>query len=203
MFVKSFSQTPTAEELVKIHSVSDSEMNAIANPIEGSYIYNTTSETMHYYNGTDWAELLASTSTVYVGHFIISGTGSQTISGIPFQPSSITFTAHANIESTSINSDNNVGNNNNAIPNTFGIMNGYARNDLSQQVMFVGGSGNSINDISRYANANQCIGIRYTNNNGDNLGLTTANLTAVNNDGFTINVSSRVDNLLVMYTAYK
>jgi hypothetical protein len=200
-----FSQVAEANELVKIHETTLTEMNTIANQETGSLVYNTTINAMHYYNGTTWVQINTET-TGTVGHFIISGTGTQTITGLPFKPSSISFIAHANIESESINSDNAVGNNNNGIDNTFGNMNGYARNDngvINQQVSFVGGSGNSINDITRYANDSQCIGLRYTNNNGDNIGLTTASVTAFNNYGFTINVSAVSDNILVIYTAYK
>tara|TARA_R110001583_G_scaffold114811_1_gene265233 strand:- start:149 stop:352 length:204 start_codon:yes stop_codon:yes gene_type:complete len=67
----------------------------------------------------------------------------------------------------------------------------------------VGGNGTSINDISRYSNPNECIGIRYSNQNGDSLGLTTASLTSFTTDGFIINVTNRSDDVLVMFTAYK
>jgi hypothetical protein len=141
-----------------------------------------------------------------MGVFIISSTGNKTISGLPFQPSQISFVAHANVESLNLNSDNAVGNNNSGLANSFGSMNGFARNDngtITQQVIYVGGSGNSINDISRYASNNQCIGIRYGNQNGDNLGLTSGSMNSFNSDGFTINVGSHADNLVVIFHAHK
>jgi len=201
-----YSQAPEAGNLVKIHEATTTEISAIVNPIQGSFVYNTTENKMYFFNGTTWVEINDNQPTAYTGHFIITATGAQTISGLPFEPSSITFVAHANIESTNINNDNGVGNNSNTIVNAFGTMNGYARNDngtINQQVIYVGGSGTSINDISRYSNASQCVGIRYSNQNGDNIGLTTANLSSFTTNGFVINVSSRADNLLVMYTAYK
>ncbi|MBU2996347.1 hypothetical protein KO500_07870 [Cellulophaga baltica] len=198
-------QTPKANELTKLHEVTTAEMNSIDSPEAGSLIFNTTENKLYYYNGTEWVNT-KSDKTVYAGHFIISGTGLQTITGLPFEPSSIVFSAHANIETTTINADNAVGNNSNTLANAFGTMSGYARNDngsINQQVIYVGGNGNSINDISRYANPTQCIGIRYANQNGDNLGLTTASLTTVTNGGFTINVSNHSDDLVVLFTAYE
>lgn len=143
---------------------------------------------------------------VYVGKFLITGLGSQTITGLPFRPSQVTFVGYANIESYNLNSDNGVGNNNNTIANSFGYMKGFARNDnpiISQQVICGGGNGNSINDISRYASSSHCIGIRYANQNGDNLGRTSAILTSFNSNGFTINVDSFADGLVILYEAYR
>ncbi|WP_418653047.1 hypothetical protein [Tenacibaculum soleae] len=148
--------------------------------------------------------------TVYTGSFIINASGAKIITGIPFQPSQITFVAHANIESLNIDADNGVGNNNSGINNSFGSMNGFVRNDgatNTQQVIYVGGSGNSINDISRYASSTNCIGVRYGNQNGDSLGRITASLTTFNPNGFTLNVSRTAnasnENLVVLFTAYK
>ena len=145
-------------------------------------------------------------SNVYVGSFIITSTGNQTITGLPFQPSQITFVAHANVESFGIDSDNGVGNNNGGIANAYGSMNGFARDNggsITQGVIYVGGSGNSINDISRYSSSARCIGVRYSNQNGDAVGRTLAQFTSFNTNGFTINVTNRSDNLLVFYTAYQ
>ncbi|OIQ18141.1 MAG: hypothetical protein BM549_11860, partial [Lacinutrix sp. MedPE-SW] len=140
-------------------------------------------------------------SNAYVGHFIITNTGNITIN-VPFEPSQVTFQAYANIESENLNADNGVGNNNNGFNNAFGGMTGYARG-TTQQVIYVGGSGSSINDISRYASSSHCIGIRYSNNNGDNLGLTTARLVSFNTNGFTLNVDNKTENIVVIFTAYE
>jgi hypothetical protein len=205
LFVSMSAQTPKANQLVKVHEVTATEMNAISNPEIGSYVYNSTTKAMNYYNGTSWIQGNVDVTTS-VGYFTISATGTQTITGLPFEPSSILFSAHANVESTSLNSDNGVANNASTIENAFGTMTGYARNDngtINQQIIYGGGSGNSINDISRYANNSQCIGIRYSNINGDSFGLTTANLVTFTADGFTINISERIDDVLVMYTAFR
>jgi len=129
---------------------------------------------------------------VYNGYFIISASGVQTITGLPFQPSQITFVANANIDSLNIDNDNATGNNDAGIANAFGTMNGFARNDagtISQQVIYIGGSGNIMNNISRYASGSNCIGIRYSDQDGRDLGKITAGLTSFNVDGFTINVT--------------
>ncbi|MRH99494.1 hypothetical protein GH721_03015 [Kriegella sp. EG-1] len=198
-------QAPQANELVKIHEVTTTEMNNIASPLVGSFVFNTTLNKMFFFDGTTWSQF-KSGQTSYPGHFIINGTGSQTITGLPFEPKAIVFAGHPNIETTSINSDNAVGNNNNTLQNSFGTMNGYARNDngtINQQVIYVGGNGNSINDISRYANSGECIGVRYGNQNGDQVGLTTAILTAFTTDGFIVNVNNHSDNLVITFTAYE
>ncbi len=142
----------------------------------------------------------------YAGKFQITSSGNITISSLPFRPSSITFVGFANVESYNLSSDNGVGNNNNTIANSFGYMKGYARNDggsISEQVICGGGNGSSINDISRYASSSHCIAIRYANNNGDNLGITSATLTSFNSNGFTINVDSFVDGLVILYEAHR
>ncbi|AWX45362.1 hypothetical protein HME9304_02375 [Flagellimonas maritima] len=204
-FFKVVAQTPTAGDLVGIHNVTTLEMNSITNPIEGSMVFNTTTSSMHFYSNAAWVEI-PNVANVYVGAFQITGTGNQVINGLPFEPSSITFTAYANVESLNINSDNGTNNNNNGIANSFGSMNGFARNDngsISEQVIYVGGSGNSINDISRYASSSHSIGLRYGNQNGDNLGVTSATVTSFNNDGFTLNTDSFADGIVVLFQAYR
>ena len=198
------------DEVLQLHSGTTAEMNATTNPQVGHIIHNSTTNTLWYYDGINWVETSKVGPTVYTGFFIINASGSQSITGLPFQPSQITFVAHANVESLNIDSDNGVGNNNTTLQNSFGTMNGFARDDggsTTQQVIYVGGSGNSINDISRYASSSNCIGLRYGNQNGDDLGKITAPLTSFNSDGFTINVTRTInatsENLVVLYTAYK
>jgi hypothetical protein len=191
-----------------IPRLTTAQRNAITTPANSLMIFNTTTNRFEYNSGTPGAPLwsyINPDSSVYMGKFIITATGNQTISGLPFSPSSIKFSAHANVESYNINADNGVGNNNNTFENAFGTMMGYATNysGISQQVIYVGGSGSSINDISRYASSSQAIGIRYSNNNGNNLGLTAASVTSFNADGFTINVSNHTEDIVVIFEAYR
>ncbi len=220
------------DEVLQLNSGTTTEMNTMTNPQTGQVIYNTTTKTLWHYDGTNWVQTdtqvnVVSTDTdnqieigtdkgaylgptVYTGFFIINSNGSQAIAGLPFQPSQITFVAHANVESLNIDSDNAVGNNNSTLQNSFGTMNGFARDDggtTTQQVIYIGGSGNSINDISRYASSSNCIGLRYGNQNGNDVGKITASFTSFDSDGFTINVTRTTpaanENLVVLYTAYR
>ncbi len=195
--------------LISLPLATTTELNNITTPAIGSIAFDTTKDRVVEYTSSGWQEMLTS-SNIYVGAFIISATGNRSVSGLPFSPTSITFSAHANVESLNINSDNAVGNNNTGLNNSFGTMTGFARNDsgtIVQQVIYVGGHGNSINDISRFASSSNCIGIRYGSQNGDNLGVVSASLTSFNTNGFTINVSrtgtAGSENLVVLFTAYK
>ncbi|MEM9649489.1 MAG: hypothetical protein AAF969_13505 [Bacteroidota bacterium] len=203
--VKTIGQAPTAGDLVAIHNVTTTEMNNIQNPTEGSFVYNTTTRSMHYYSNSAWVEV-PNLANSYVGAFQITGLGNSTITGIPFEPSSVTFSAYANVENYNINSDNAVGNNNRGIANAYGSMNGFARNDggtIAEQVIYVGGSGNSINDISRYASNSHSIGLRYSDQNGNNLGVTSATVTRFNSNGFTLNTDSFADGIVVIFQAFR
>ncbi|MFD1614773.1 hypothetical protein [Gelatiniphilus marinus] len=219
----------SSDKGVLIPRLTTVQRNAVTTPANGLVIYNSTTNRFEYNSGTthapNWVPLISNSvsadadniinpgtdagaylgPTTYIGKFIISSTGHQTITGLPFRPTAIKFSAHANVESYNINADNGVGNNDRSLQNAFGSMQGYATNygSIDQQVIYIGGSGNSINDISRYASSSQAIGIRYSNQNGDNLGLTAASVTSFNSDGFTINVSHRTENIVVIYQAYR
>lgn len=185
-------------------NATTSEINSAINVEKGFMLYNTDVNEIYVYDGSSWVS--NSKPSVYMGVLTISSTGNLSVSGIPFKPSQISFSAHANIESLNLNTDNGTRNNDNGIANTYGSMNGFARDDngsIVQQIIYVGGNGNSINDISRFSSNSSCIGIRYSNQNGDNLGITSASLTSFNSNGFTINVGSHADNLVVIYQAYK
>lgn len=183
-----------------------SEIGAITDAQQGSLAYASDTNKIYKFNGSIWEEVANNNNpSVYMGVFIITSTGPQSITGLPFQPTQLSFVAHANVESLNLNSDNGTRNNETGLPNSFGTSNGFARNDsgtIVQQSIFIGSSGNSINDISRYASSSHCIGIRYGNQNGDSLGLTSATLNSFNVDGFSINVDNLADNVVVLYHAY-
>ena len=174
----------------------------------GNLVYSSDENKVYARTATQFEEVNIGRQ-YYVGSFTISAAGSQDITGLPFQPSSITFVAYSNIESSDINDDNDAipdNNNVNTLANSFGGMKGYARLDgvaISEQVIYNGGNGTSINDISRYASSSHCIGIRYGNQNGDQVGLTTATVTSFNPTGFTINTDTFSDGLLIIYEAYR
>ncbi len=180
-----------ADALIAIPQATTTERNSISSVKEGALIYDTDLNRIFEYTNTGWLELLTTRDTCYLGAFQISAPGSITVSGMPFQPNQISFVAHANVESFNLDSDNGTGNNDRGIDNSFGTMNGFAREDsgsITQQVIYIGSNGNSINDISRFASNTNCIGVRYGNQNGQDLGKITASLTNFTTDGFTINV---------------
>lgn len=179
---------------------------------ESTLVYNTGTGGLslpgyYYWNNSNWVLLEDnSSSSIYHGKAIINSLGVLTITGMPFQPNSISFSAYSNVDSYNLDSDNGVGNNDNTIANAFGYMQGYAQNNsgvLTQQVIYGGGSGNSVNDISRYASSSHCIGLRYSNQNGRSLGTTTAMLTAFTSDGFSLDIDNNSDNVVILYVAYK
>ena len=184
------------------------EIGAITGAQEGAIAYATDTSKIYKFNGATWEEIGSTgSSSTYMGAFEISATGTQIITGIPFQPSQISFIAHANIEDLPlIDADSGENNNSNTIANAFGTANGFARDEdssITQQTIYVGGSGNSIDNISRYASPLHFIGVRYSDQDGESLGYTRASLTSFNADGFTINVDRHDDNILVLYKAYK
>ncbi len=220
-----FSQIDSGS-LMSLPKASSIDLDNILSPKLGSLAYDTDKDRVVEYTSEGWLEI-KTTRDVHVGAFIITEPGQKKID-IPFKPYQITFVAHANIDSLdSLDDDNDTGNNDRGIDNSFGTMNGFTRNDNTpptQQVIYVGGSGNSINDISRYASSSNCIAIRYSDQNGNSLGKITANLHSFNTDGFTINVTytngditvnngnSLVDvqpedvlneKIVVLFTAYK
>ena len=96
-------------------------------------------------------------------------------------------------------------------------MNGFANastGSLVQQVIYVGGSGTSINKIGWFSSSTHCIGVRYGNQNAGNLGIIKGVLNSFTTDGFNIDVTYAVsdindsanlrdEKLVVLYTAYK
>ncbi|MFD1294499.1 hypothetical protein ACFQ5N_11685 [Lutibacter holmesii] len=234
--LNSYSQLLTIDEVMGIPIGEDGDTN-LSPTEEGAVFYNTDTKELMIFDGTSWVNVSNPTPTVYTGYFIIDGPGgssettstfTKSIDEVPFKPSQVTFIAHANIEKETINDDNGEtspkpnGDNDPSISNSFGTMHGFARSnegdDDTQQVIYLGASGNSINDISRYASPDHCIGLRYSNQNGDNFGIINGSLDKFNDDGFDIvvnyivgslsNLSSertafKDEDVLVLFTAYK
>jgi len=179
-------------------------------PITGTLVFNNgaaalTEAGFYHWNGMRWNKLIDDTPNVFFGKAIINSTGNLAITGLPFRPKRVTFTAHANIESYTIDG---IGSSANNKDNAFGYMKGYAYENgatIEQQVINGGGSGESINNISRYASPIHCIGMRYANKDAGKIGLTTARVTAFNANGFILNVDSYLANeeLVIIYEAYR
>ncbi|MEO9661806.1 MAG: hypothetical protein ABJG16_11390 [Maribacter dokdonensis] len=188
--------------LLGLTNATTADINATTDAAKGSLVFNTDTNQVYVFDGTSWNQM--GKKTTYTGTFRISGSGTLSVSGIPFQPTSVSFVAYANVEDFNIDSDNGTRNNETGLPNAYGSMKGFARDDngsITEQVIFNGGSGNSINDISRYASDSHSIGVRYANQNGDKLGLTTATVTAFTSTGFTLNTDNYADGVVVIYEA--
>ncbi len=213
-------------------TVTTTQPNA---PIEGDIWIDTNSSITKIYDGSNWHVINepSTSSSVYTGSFKIEGpdgtsttTLSKAINNLPFLPSQITFVAHTNIEDLEENDGNSDTSNANTINNTSGSMTGFARTDgasgFLQHVIFIGSHGNSITNITRYSSDSNCIGLRYTNNNGQNLGVLSASLTSfdthsISNFGFTLSVKYSIgtegstdqnrgilsEDVMVLFTAYK
>ena len=191
-------------DINKLEFNSGTSATPIWSTIASNVVVSTDSDNM-LSNGSDGGAYLKSTS--YSGKFTICSTGTINITNLPFKPSRITFTAHANVETYNLDDDNEMNENNHSgISNAFASMNGYATNyddEIKQQVISVGAHGNSINDISRFASDSHSIGIRYGNQNGNLLGRTTATITHFNSNGFTLNVDEYADCLVIIFEAYR
>jgi len=190
--------------LLGLTNATTADINATTDAAKGLLVFNTDTNQVYVFDGTSWNQM--GQKTTYTGTFRISGSGSLSVSGIPFQPTSVSFVAYANVEDFNIDSDNGTRNNETGLPNAYGSMKGFARDDngsITEQVIFNGGSGNSINDISRYASDSHSIGVRYANQNGDKLGLTSATVTAFTSTGFTLNTDNYADGVVVIYEAHR
>ncbi len=190
--------------LLGLTNATTADINATTDAAKGSLVFNTDTNQVYVFDGISWNQM--GQKTTYTGTFRISGSGTLSVSGIPFQPTSVSFVAYANVEDFNLDSDNGTRNNETGLPNAYGSMKGFARDDngsITEQVIFNGGSGNSINDISRYASDSHSIGVRYANQNGDKLGLTTATVTAFTATGFTLNTDNYADGVVVIYEAHR
>ncbi len=218
-----------ANSLFSVPRATTAELNAITAPAPqlGSLAFDTDKDRLVEYTSTGWQEILTD-SNVYVGSFIIDAPGGTTatsyeeiVVGLPFEPSQITFVAHANIEAFGVDGISSAGTNTATLQNSFGTGNGFAREDsgsIVQSTIYVGGSGSSINSISRYSSNSQCIGLRYGNQDGVDMGKITGVLDSFNSPGgftitfsYSLGVSGNADrdndildeSVVVLYTAYK
>lgn len=65
--LSSLAQTPAADELIQVHNVaSTTEMNSIVNPIEGSFVYNKSDNSMYIRTDTQWVKLAAPVSETII-----------------------------------------------------------------------------------------------------------------------------------------
>ena len=56
----------TADELMRLHSVTTSQMNNISSPQAGSVVYNSTENTLFFYTGSVWKRMRANGSETII-----------------------------------------------------------------------------------------------------------------------------------------
>jgi hypothetical protein len=179
--------------------------------VPGTMVWNTgtaglTPAGYYYWENSRW-NLVASNSQpqVYFGKLIISATGTVTVTGVPFTPTSVEFTAMNRVMSFNAGAYRSGQNNSNDIRMAGGHMTGFAQNvggTIGQQVIAGTYSGSSLNNIGTFASDTHCIAAFFVNNNGEPIrddgsatggtvvqqGLIRASLTSFNSTGFVLNV---------------
>lgn len=135
----------------------------------------------------------------FVGSFLITSTGDYSITAPGFTPSHVKFEGEA-VGGQNVDRSGGGGSN---VANSMGSFTGFARDDGTRQVINSNASGNSINQTGHYSSDSNCIAIRYSGQNGGNLGKLLGDVTSFDSDGFTVNISSYQQNEIVIYTAYR
>lgn len=135
----------------------------------------------------------------HLGSFVVTSTGTQSITGVGFQPTQIQFSGEA-VGGSNVDSSGTGGS---SVGNYAGSFTGIARDDGTRRVIHSGGSGNSINETSHYSSNSECIAIRYAGQSGGLLGFLRGDVTSFDSDGFTINVTDYQQNEVVLYNAIR
>ncbi len=226
--------------LPRVDLQSSTDNSTVTNPngsalVNGTMVWNTAVTGIkpagfYYWMNGEWNQVISATQkTVHFGKMIIDASGSKSITGLGFKPSSIEFTAINRVQQYNDGAYRSANNNSNDIRMAGGQMLGFAtnyNNIKEQQVISYGVSGSSINNIGTYSSNSHCIAAFFVNNNGEAIhdngsasggtdaqdGLIRASLTTFDSDGFTINVdkfvagattSDRTNQIVVIYKAYR
>jgi len=78
--IPSLSLAITADEILKVHKVTTTEMNNILTPQTGTVVFNTTEHTLFFYNGIIWKRLRATGTETIINagnNIVITGNGSN------------------------------------------------------------------------------------------------------------------------------
>ncbi|MDP5101450.1 MAG: hypothetical protein NWQ09_08990 [Nonlabens sp.] len=207
--------------------------------VDGTMIWNTgtggvTPAGYYYWQNSRW-NLVGSDNQpqVYFGKFILTAGGPVTVSGVPFTPRAVEFTAINRVQSFNAGYYTSPAGNSNDVRIAGGTSIGYAQNNggtISQQVISHGYNGTSINNIGTYASDTHCLAALFVNqdgrlirDDGNNIGnaaqtsqegLIRASLTSFNSTGFVLNVDrflagavtgtiDRTNRIVVTYKAYR
>lgn len=150
----------------------------------------------------------AAVNKVKVGKVLVDGATTFRVRDVGFRPRHVSFTAAAGVENSNKNTAGNDGSDTHG--NYSGFSSGYAQlnssDEIEQQVVHSGVSGNSPNSTSYLANSSSCIGVRFAKQDGVVLGKILAKVESFDDDGFTLKCTEfdagDLNGLLVLYTAY-
>ena len=66
------------EDPMQLKSVTTTQRDALSNPQAGDTVYNSTTGTIDFYNGSDWYATSSTTFTVDISYLVIAGGASGT-----------------------------------------------------------------------------------------------------------------------------
>ncbi|MFT6799814.1 MAG: hypothetical protein ACJAWA_001947 [Nonlabens sp.] len=185
--------------------------------VDGTMVWNTgpvggVSQTGFYlWENNQWNLVVSENKPqIFIGRMVISASdfsaGTKIINGIPFNPTTVEFTAISNTETlnggyTSSGSGNDA---NNSISYTFGYAKVIAGSTVIEQIAISGaGSGASINRVGNYSSTNRCFAAQFVNQNADDQGRTSASMQSFTSDGFVLTINEFTDPVVVLIRAYR
>jgi hypothetical protein len=184
--------------------------------VEGTMVWNTgtagVTPTGFYLWETDQWNLVLSENKpqVFIGRMVISESddaiGTKTITGIPFSPRTVEFTAISNTESVNDGYDRSDDDNDgdNSVGYTFGYAKVTATAPFIEQMAISGAaSGASINRVGNYSSTNRCFAAQFVNQNANDQGRTSASMQSITSNGFVLSIDEFTDPVVVLIRAYR
>jgi hypothetical protein len=182
--------------------------------VEGTMVWNTgtagvTQTGFYLWETNQWNLVLSDNKPqVFIGRMVISASDgtTKTITGIPFSPSTVEFTAISNTESVNDGYDRSDDDNDgdNSVGYTFGYAKVIAGSTVIEQIAISGaGSGASINRVGNYSSTNRCFAAQFVNQNADDQGRTSASMQSFTSDGFVLTINEFTDPVVVLIRAYR
>lgn len=155
----------------------------ITSPVDGDVLV---------YDGTNFINSPREPSFIRSGFITFNASGTQTISGLGFQPQTIIFFLTTRI--TTANFEETPATNQSGVINAFGSGTGLCVRDendnLTQSAQFIAPSSSSINSHTQGSTNTRCILIYETDNNGTILGRVDGEVSSITNDGFVVNTTT-------------
>lgn len=140
----------------------------------------------------------------YANWFTLSGTApfTQTVS-VDLHPEIVLFYAAPSVSGMNVNDDAGTGGSTmlNYSGSSFGMATLQPGGSISNGCVHSGGSGNSINEVSRYSSNSYSIGVRYADMDGVALGYNEAYVSSVSDGSMEITADTHDNDLLVFFLA--